>query len=146
MYKISEDVELELQKKYPNLDTKQFIHDLFELVLKKCFEGGSTTIREFGKFVCYKTFSNRVGREQVRFKFKPPQSLIKKIKNDSYILESLPIIESVPFTKKHSDICSDKKDQRLLNKYSRINSEKMGKQHTQEELAKQEVLKLLGDE
>lgn len=146
MFKISEDVELVLKEKYPNVNVRQFIHDLFQALLDKTLRDGSVAVREFGKFLAFSTYSKRVGKELVRFKFKPTFALTNKLKNDPYLLETLPVKTPAQFTEKHEELCKDKKEQRQLNFDAMQKAQQLGRKRTQEKLARDEIERIISDD
>ena len=146
MFKISEDVELKLKEKYPDLNIRQFIHDFIQALLDKALSDGSVSIREFGKFLAFVTYSKRVGKNLVRFKFKPTFSLTSKLNSDQYLLENLPVKTPASFTKDHEAKCKDKKEQRQDNFKAMQEAQQLGRKRTQENLAKDEIMKILNDD
>ena len=89
MIRLPKDVEKKLQKKYPKLNIKNFVRDLFTAVMQKSFDDGACTLREFGSFFCFKTFSSKDGKDVVRFKFRTARSLIRRLKEDKYLLKNV---------------------------------------------------------
>jgi hypothetical protein len=106
MYKIPQDIEDELQKKHPNVHIGLLIQDLISGIINKAFKDGACTIREFGSFVSFVTYSGKVNSNVVRFKFRLANSLREKIKDDEYLLENLPIKSQYEFTDKHQQKCN----------------------------------------
>lgn len=146
MFKISEDVELKLKEKYPGVNVRQFIHDFIQALLDKALSDGSVSIREFGKFLAFVTWSNRVGKMLVRFKFKPTFSLTSKLNSDQYLLENLPVKTPAPFTKEHEEKCKDKKEQRQHNFQAMQEAQQLGRKRTQENLAKDEIMRIISED
>lgn len=146
IYKIPPDIEKNLEKIYPDVDITKLVHNIFEQILNKCFQDGSCTIREFGKFDCFKVFSSRVGREQVRLKFKATVSLIDKIRNDSYLLNELVSVQSREFTDEHQNRCDGKENQKKLNYEARRLASSKQKEKTKERLAKQRILDIVANQ
>ena len=146
IYKIPPDIENILRKKYPNIDITQVIHDVFDTILEKTFDHGSCTIRSLGKFICFKTFSTRMGRDQVRFKFKASTTFVNKIKNDSFLVDKLACVKNHNFTDYHKNNCEDKKEQKLINTQIEQTITKQQKKKTNESLAKQKILDILKED
>lgn len=142
-YKLPEDIQDELQKKYQNINIQDLTNDLFTMILNKAMSDGSTTIREFGKFTAFKTFSTRIQRDVVRFKFKTTISLSQKLNTDEYISTGLIVKESNPFTEKNECICQEKRENRINQSQLLQEASKKSKEATQEYLAKQKILKIL---
>ena len=143
MYKIPKDIEVEMNKIYPNIDVQLFVHQLFTKIVDKTFRDGACSIREIGKFVAFKMFSTRLNRETVKFKFKSSISMLKRIRFDEYLLNLVNISQPVEFNEEHEQICSDKREiKKLRNKvYPIVN--KSEREGTKKHLAKLEILKVL---
>lgn len=92
MIRIPKDIENELKKndKYKDINISELINELFTLILSKTFNDGGCTIRLFGSFFSFKTFSKRHGKDVVRFKFQPSKMLKLNIRNDQYLLDKVP--------------------------------------------------------
>lgn len=146
IFKVPPDVEKELRKKYPNIEIDKIVHDIFDKILQKCFQDGSCTIREFGKFDCFKVFSSRIGREQVRFKFKTTVALINKIRNDSYLLDGLVSAKSKEFNDEHKKRCEGRDEQKRLNYEARKLASSKQKKNTEEKLVKQKILDMINNQ
>lgn len=113
MYKVSENIEEELQKRYPYLRVGKFIHDLIELIVDETLNTGQSTIRSFGRFSSYKSFSGKLKKDQIRFKFKVSQMFEKDIKNDNSLLSKIKTKTREPFTEEHQEKC--KKGEKILS-------------------------------
>lgn len=145
MIRIPEDLEIALQKKYPDTYIKAIIQNLFQMIFEKTLKDGSCHIREFGKFVAFKTNSVRIGREVIRFKFKISPSLENKIKIDEFLLTNIPVKATVPFTEKHEEICKDKKDIRDANVKAFHESAAIGAENTKKQIVLEEVNSILNN-
>lgn len=141
MFTIPEDAEIELQRKFPNAPIQQIIQYLVHLLLYKTLTDGACTIRSFGKFVAFKTRSNRTGQDVIRFKFKPSITLINKLKMDQYTLNNIPVKAAVPFNENNEDKTKDKKSQRKANIVASIEAQKLEKKKTSENV----VLSIIND-
>ena len=91
MIRIPKDVQNKILKKYPNLniDLKDLVNDLFHEIQQKVFIDGSCTIPGFGSFYCYKTYSKKLSRDVVRFKFSISKALNQSIRIDKYLLDKV---------------------------------------------------------
>jgi len=125
---ISQDILNTLQKKFPETNIQSIIDNLFFEILDTTFKNGSTTIKGVGKFHSFVTFSKRIGTNVVRFKFRPSTTLIKKIRQDPYLLKNLPIKSQEVFTKKNIKKLSDARiiKQKENNKKAMSESSKYG--------------------
>lgn len=132
MFRLPEDAELELQKKFPNAPIQQITQYLFQLILHKTLNDGACSIRSFGKFISFKTRSNRVGQDVIRFKFKISNALINKLRNDKYVLNNIPIKAVNIFAETHENKTKDKKFQSKANTTASKEAEKLGKKKTEE--------------
>mgnify|MGYP001766179019 CR=1 FL=1 len=141
MFKLPEDVELDLQKKFPNAHIPTIAQFVFQSILDKALKDGSCAIRDLGKFISYKTRSNRTGGDVVRFKFKISNALSTKLKNDQYIFNNVPIKAVNVFTETHEEKTADKKDQSKANIVALKEAEKLGKKKTEEKV----VLNIIND-
>jgi len=141
MYRLPEEIENELQKKYPNEHIKSVIQSIFQSIVEKTLKDGSCHIRELGNFSSFVTYSGKSCSKVVRFKFKTAISLIEKIKTDKYLIENLPIKAKVPFTEEHQNKCNT--ELKLNNTKARIEANQLGKNKTREKLANQAVLEIL---
>ncbi len=139
MFKLPEDVELDLQKKYQDVKVREFVNSLFQAIINKATQDGSCSIREFGKFIAFVTDSSRIGKHVLRFKFKVTPALNDKIKNDEYLIKNLPIKAKNPFTKKNEENCLSKKDQRDANFIAQKHASILGKERTLEKIKQEEM-------
>ncbi|HOD61964.1 MAG TPA: hypothetical protein PKG96_07680 [Bacilli bacterium] len=141
MFRLPEDAELEIQKKFPNAPIQQITQYLFQLILHKTLNDGACPVRGFGKFVSFKTRSNRVGQDVIRFKFKISNALINKLKNDQYMLNNIPVKAVNVFAEMHENKTKDKKPQSKANIDASKEAEKLGKKKTEERI----VLNIIND-
>jgi len=141
VFRLPEDAELELQKKFPNAPIQQITQYMFQLILHKTLTDGSCSIRGFGKFISFKTISNRIGRDVIRFKFKISNALIGKLKTDQYTLNNIPVKATNIFNSRHENNTKDKKEQSQANTVASKEAEKLGKKKTEERV----VLNIIND-
>lgn len=143
-YAVSKDVANELQKKYGStLNVEHFVQDLFTSLINKALKDGSSVINGLGSFLSYVTYSGRHGKNVVRFKFKISPYFRKKVIDDSYLLNSLPIKAQVPFTEVHESKCNP--DLRDQNVKLSIKSLQYAKEKEKEYEHSQLVLDLISD-
>jgi len=143
MFKLPIDIENEIIRKYPDVDVINLFHDLTTIAIQKtCFDG-SCNIRDFGKFIAYKIYSTRTGKDVVRFKFKLSTSFVNRLKNDKYLLEKLAIKIAVPFTEKNKQKCADKQDKKRYINTRIPEIQKYTDEKTNHRIATQEILKIL---
>jgi len=134
VYKLPEELEAELQKKFPNVHIQTITQYIFSAILNKTFNDGSCSIREFGKFVSFKTRSSRTSQDVIRFKFKISNTLNQKIKQDQYLINNTPVKALNVFSDKHEEKTKDKKLQHEANVIAQKEAEKLGKVKTQSQL------------
>lgn len=138
MFKIPEDLEQELQKKYPKEHIGSIIQSLFHGIIEKTLKDGSCHIRELGKFTSFVTYSGRSFSKVVRFKFKTSMALTQKIKTDQYLIENLPVKAQVSFTEKHQSKCNT--ELKESNTKAAIEASQLGRMRTLEKINNQIVL------
>ena len=145
MYKLPEDVVLEIKRKHPNIiNIERVIDDTFNEIVEKTFKDGSCQIRNLGKFISFQSFSTRTNDNVAKFKFYISQVFKNKIKNDKYLLESLPIKAQVPFTNANKEKCGDLQHEiKLANVKAREDASKESSKKSKERLAKHEILAIL---
>ncbi|MFW6310964.1 MAG: hypothetical protein ACOC1K_01885 [Nanoarchaeota archaeon] len=144
-FKVPKDIESKLKNKYPNLDVVQFINDLFNEIMQKSFAHGSCSIRELGRFIAFQTYSSKLGRNIVRFKFRPALSLTKKIKKDTYLLSTLPVKTKHEFNEKNEENCQEYRELRNKNEEAIRQVRKSERKGTQDNLVKDEIRNMLDD-
>jgi len=105
MYKFPDEIVEHFKKKYPNSPIDIIFHELMEQIICKCMIDNCCSIKGFGKFLMFKTFSNRTKKEVIRFKFIKSLSFMKNIYKDKFLLKNLPIHGNVPFTEANEDKC-----------------------------------------
>jgi nucleoid DNA-binding protein len=145
VFKIPEDVEIELQKKFNNVHVPTVIQYLFHAILTKVLKDGSCSVREFGKFIAYRTKSGKIGKDVVRFKFKISNTLNTKLKLDKYLLENVPIRAQNIFTEDHEQKIKEKQQIKTSNVIAQQSAEKYGKERTKSNIATNEILELLNN-
>ena len=144
MFKLPPDIEHELVKKYPNADILNIIHDTVTLIVNKACFDGSCLIRGFGKFIAFKIYSERSGKDAIRFKFVKTVSFINRIKNDNFLMDHLILQFKKPYTEKKEKKCKAKRHRKItLNKNDVVPIHKIGKERTNYKLATQEILNIL---
>ena len=134
MYKLPEDIQIELQKKFPNVNIQILTHYIFQAILEKTFKDSSCSIREFGKFLAFRTRSSRTSQDVIRFKFKISNTFDKKIKQDQYLIDNMPVKAVNVFSNQHEKTVEDKKSQHHANIAAQKEAEKLGKTKTQSNL------------
>ncbi len=146
MYRIPKDVEIEMQRLYPDLDIPTLVHQLFTKLIEKTFNDGACSIRELGKFISFKAYSSKLNREIVKLKFKIATSLIKRIRFDDFLLNSLPLQGVSEFSDKHKKACLNKEAQKAANQSVYSQATQSEKEKTQDRLGKLEILKVLEED
>lgn len=146
MYKISEDLEKELQNKYPGVHIPTIVHMIFQSILEKTFSDGACHIREFGKFVSYKTESVKTGGEAIRFKFKISSSLDKKIKKDPYLIQNIPVKAKCEFNEINEQKVSDKQHIKTGNFQACHEASRLANKITKEKMIQMEVKNIFENE
>lgn len=142
MYKLPDDVVLEIKRKHPNIiNIERVIDDTFNEIMEKTFKDGSCPIRNLGKFTSFQSYSTRSNTNVVKFKFIPSQTFREKIKEDKYLLDILPIKAAVPFTQEHANKCN--KEIKLANDRAKEAASRLSTKKTKEKLAKHEILSIL---
>ena len=143
MFKLPEDLEIELQKKFQNAHIPTLVQYIFQGLLEKSLKDGSCSIREFGKFITFRTRSNKIGQDVIRFKFKISNTLNNKLKIDQYLLENMPVKAATVFTTEHEQKTKDKKLQQNANITAQKAAEKLGRVKTKSQLATNEILSIM---
>ena len=143
MYKLPTDVEVELQKKFQNVHIPTIVQYVFQTILEKSLKDGSCSIREFGKFISFRTRSNKIGQDVIRFKFKLSNTLGNKLKVDQYLLDNMPIKATCIFAEENEERTIDKKEQKQANVQAQKEAERLGKEKTKSQLATNEVLDIM---
>ena len=143
MYRLPEDIETELQKKFVNAHIPTIAQYIFQAILDKSLRDGSCSIREFGKFITFKTRSNKTGNDVIRFKFKITNTLGNKLKIDQYILNNIPVKAPNVFTPEHEEKTRNKKLQQKANITAQKEAEKLGKEKTKSNLVTNEIMDIM---
>ena len=143
MYRLPEDVETDLQKKFQNVHIPTLVQYIFQGILEKALNDGSCSVREFGKFITFRTRSNKIGQDVIRFKFKLSNTLNNKLKIDQYLLDNMPVKAPTVFTTEHEQKTKDKKFQQKANIGAQKEAEKLGKEKTKSQLATNEILDIM---
>jgi len=143
VYKLPTDVEVELQKKFQNVHIPTIVQYVFQTILEKSLKDGSCSIREFGKFISFRTRSNKIGQDVIRFKFKLSNTLGNKLKVDQYLLDNMPIKATCIFAEENEKRTIDKKEQKQANVQAQKEAERLGKEKTKSQLATNEVLDIM---
>jgi len=145
VFKLPEDLETELQKKFQNAHIPTITQYIFQAILEKTLKDGSCSIREFGKFISFKTTSNKMGQDVIRFKFKISNTLNNKLKIDKYLLENAPVKATNIFTVEHEEKTKDKKIQQHINMTAQKEAEKLGKEKTKSNLVTSEIIDMMNN-
>lgn len=145
MFELPKDIEYNLKKKYPDLNISIIFNDIIDEVLRKTFTDGACTIRKLGKFLAYQTYSTRLGKNTCKFKFMTSSTFNKKISNDQYLLDNLPIKSKGKFDENNQEKCKDYQNKKLENHELRKQSQQNERERTKERLAKIEILEALSN-
>jgi len=145
VFRISEDIETELQKKFKDIHIPTLIQYIFQSILEKSLKDGSCSIREFGKFVTYRTRSGKIGQDVVRFKFKISNTLNNKLKIDQYLLDNVPVKAKCIFTKEQEQKIKDKQDQKKANVLAQKEAERLGKNKTKSNNVTNEIENIMSN-
>jgi hypothetical protein len=143
VYKLPEDLEIELQKKFQNAHIPTLVQYIFQGILEKTLRDGSCSIREYGKFLSFKTRSNKIGQDVIRLKFKISNTLNNKLRSDRYLLDNIPVKAINVFGDKHEQNTKDKKIQQTANVLAQKTAEKLGKEKTKSQLVTNEILNIM---
>ena len=145
MFKLPEDLEADLQKKFQNAHIPTLVQYVFQGILEKALRDGSCSVREFGKFITFRTRSNKIGQDVIRFKFKLSNTLSSKLRIDQYLLDNIPVKAATVFTTKHEQNTKNKKLQQNANITAQKAAEKLGKEKTKSQLATNEILDIMNN-
>lgn len=126
MFKLSDEIVQNLKNKFGDIPIDNIIQYLFMEILQKTITDGSCHIREFGKFVAFQTYSNKLNKHVIRYKFKPSTALLNKLNNDAYLFKKIPVKSKVPFTEENKQICHDKQNNKQLNSNAYVEAERLG--------------------
>lgn len=142
MFILSEDIEIKLQKKYPDIHIKSIIDDIFREIIEKTIKDGSTVIKGFGKFVSYASYSGKLDTDVIRFKFKASNAFMGKIKKDEYLLNNAIKPAKRFIGNKLTDRTGEIRKENLENMKTSLTS---GNEKTKEKLALYQIESLLED-
>jgi hypothetical protein len=145
MFELPKDIKYELKKKYPEVNVSSFFNDIMNAMINKTFDDGSCTIRKFGKFTAFQTYSTRLKQNVCKFKFQLSTTFNKKILTDKYLMQKLPVKKKTVFNENNQKKCEQYKDQKKENYELRQLSRQTEKIKTNERLAKYEVLEILSE-
>jgi len=143
MFKLPPDLEADLQKKFQNAHIPTLVQYIFQAILEKSLKDGSCSIREFGKFITFRTRSNKIGQDVIRLKFKIANTLGNKLRIDPYLLDNIPVKAATVFTPEHEEKTRDKKPQQKANITAQKEAEKLGKIKTKDHLATNEIISIM---
>jgi hypothetical protein len=143
VFRLTEDVMQDLLIKHPETNIRRVVHDIIDCILEKTLKDGCSKITEFGKFESYKTYSTKLAKEVIRFKFRISPVLEKKIKFDEYLINNAPIKAKVPFTKKHLEKCNQEIKQ--ANIEAGVQASRLGNLRNKEKEMQQIVMDILED-
>jgi nucleoid DNA-binding protein len=143
VFKIPQDLEETLKKKFPDVHIQTVVHYVIQAILEKSLKDGSCSIREFGKFITFRTRSNKIGQDVIRFKFRISNTLNNKLRVDQYLLENIPVKVQTPFTEENEEKTKDKKEQQQLNIAAQKEAEKLGKEMTMSNLVTNEIMNIM---
>lgn len=145
MIRLPDDIENELQKKFPNVHIQTLVQHIFQAILDKTLKDSSCHIREFGNFIAFKTISSKLGRDVIRLKFKLSTTLHSKIKTDEFFLSNIPVKAINTFTSHHEEMVKDKREQSKANIEAQKNASIYGKEKTKSQIQDEEVTNIIGD-
>ena len=146
MYHLPDDLVNRLQQQYPDVHVKTLVPTLFQAILEKTLVDGSCLIRGFGSFVAFRSHSNKIGRDVIRFKFKPSQALDRKFKTDDYLLANIPVKAKRAFTEDHAEKCQSGQMQKSYNVEAQKKAGQLGNKRTNEKLVLDEIIKAIKDD
>ena len=146
MYSLPHDIETTLQRKFPNVHMTAVIDNIFQTILEKVFKDGSCSIRKFGKFFAFRTYSSRRGTNVIRFKFKMSNVLVNTISTDEYLLEHIPIQLKNKFTEKNEELCKPCRIQKTENLKAGVLTNQLAAKKTAENIMKNYVMDLIEDD
>lgn len=146
MFKLLDDVEMEMQKIYPDVNVGLFIHQLFTKIVDKTLQSGGCSVRELGKFVAFQAFSSKLNRNIIRFKFITSISFLKRIRFDELLMENLPVKDKFEFGEKHESVCCKTRHNSVDMTIVKRNVTASEQKVTKENLGKLEIMKILNDE
>jgi len=146
MFKLPDDIEIEMGKLYPGINISLFIHQLFTKIIDKTLQGGACSVRGLGKYMAYQTFSAKLARNVIRLKFVFSIAFLKKIRFDELLMETLPVKDIVEFGEKHEAVCSKTRHKRVSLTGVRKSVTKSEPEATMNNLGKLEIMKILNDE
>lgn len=91
------DVKEELKEKYPDLNIDKLCNDVFTALIKRMIVKGSATITNLGRFKGYVIQSTKLNKKVYRTKFIFSYYFIKRIREDSYLINNIEEKEQVKF-------------------------------------------------
>lgn len=142
-YELPKDIIDRLQEKYPDAHISQISRDIITEIVSKTLRDGATVISSFGRFISYKTFSKKMNKPVIRFKFQISRSLDNKIKNDTYLLEHIPAKAKSNLSEVQKKILEDKKHIRDANVKAQRQAIQISRKKTMENINMREVIKSL---
>ena len=130
-FTVPQEIIFRLEQKYKDrtMDSGQIkglIHDFFILILQRCIEFQSVNIVNFGKFMLYKVFSGKTGKETIRFSFYRSTALSNSMNKDEYILSKVPLLMKSEFGTINAEKCKNKQHIKLANFHARNSAKKRG--------------------
>ena len=143
MFELPSDVEQLLKRKYPSVNINKLFDDILHEILEKTFNDGACPIKRFGKFNAFSKYSKPKGKNKVRFKFTTAKSFTKKIVDDEYLLENLPVQAANKFDEKHKLKCEGKEYEKKCNLEALRKSSEHEKKVKNNRLARNEILNAL---
>ena len=143
-YSVTADIVAELTKKYgSNIEVEHFIQDLFTSIVNKTLNEGGCGIRGLGSFASFVTYSGKSNKNVVRFKFKLSNAFRKRITNDEYLLNNLPVKSQYAFSEVNESKCNH--ELKLENIRTTKEAMRFGKAKEDEFKHSQLVLDLIND-
>ena len=150
MHKLPADIQRKLKYKFPdvkNLD--EIINLIFESILEKSFDDGSCSIQTFGTFYSYKAYSNKRGTYVPRFKFRISRALTNQMCDDEYMLQRIDkVLDRMVDAKKKfpKEEMHLRRNLNYENQNQIINNQREVRKKTKENIAQDEINKILTEE
>ena len=130
-FEIPDEIIQKLQKEYPEAPVNLILQNFFQEMLNLIFKDGRCLIKRFGNFISFVTYSNRIGKKVIRFKFRPSATLMSKIRDDEYLLENLPVKSQAIFNEQNEEKCKKFKDIKKENEKIMNGGRRISQQHTE---------------
>ncbi len=143
-FKLPQDIETDLQNRFPGVHVPTFIDALFQAILSKVTKHADCTIREFGKFTAFVSHSKRLSKNIVKFKFRISTALNDKLKSDDYLIRNLPVKAATPFNDEHKKNVADKQEKKQANVKAKTAASSFSRKKTDETIVANEIARIVG--